>query len=169
MVDIKKKALVVVMVIGLIAIVKTVSADQEARSRQGLSEATPARESPRASSRPRSTSNTQGSVVATEAPTASGYKDGIYAATGRYETPEETEAIGVRLTLANGLVTVAEVTSLARTPESKEYQGMFTSGYRPYVVGKSISDLKLTRVAGSSLTPKGFNAAVEQIRAQAKA
>ena len=48
------------------------------------------------------------------------------------------------------------------------WQQQFASGYESYVVGKSLSTLKLTKVSGSSLTPIGFNAAVADIQTQAK-
>jgi hypothetical protein len=35
-------------------------------------------------------------------------------------------------------------------------------------VGKNINDLKLTKIAGSSLTPMGFNDAVAKIKMKAK-
>jgi hypothetical protein len=36
------------------------------------------------------------------------------------------------------------------------------------VVGKNISELQLTKVSGSSLTPQGFMDALEKIKAEAQ-
>ena len=36
------------------------------------------------------------------------------------------------------------------------------------VVGKNIDEVAITKVAGSSLTPKGFTDALEKIKADAK-
>lgn len=105
----------------------------------------------------------------TQQPT-SGYKDGSYTATGSYRTPEGSEQITVTLTLKSGVVADSSVTfSQTRERESKQYQSQFASGYSQLVVGKKIDEINLSRVSGSSLTPLGFNAALEQIKAQAKA
>ncbi len=37
------------------------------------------------------------------------------------------------------------------------------------VVGKKIDEVQLTKVAGSSLTPKGFMDALEKVKTEAKA
>jgi uncharacterized protein with FMN-binding domain len=96
------------------------------------------------------------------------YKDGIYTQVGDYTSPGGAEQIDVKLTLKNGLVTEAEVTPKAERPKSKLMQGIFVENYKSLVVGKNIKDLNLGKVSGSSLTPKGFNDAVEKIKAEAK-
>ncbi|MHD0330680.1 hypothetical protein ACY18M_17150, partial [Proteus mirabilis] len=53
--------------------------------------------------------------------------------------------------------------------ESREYQAKFASGFKTLVVGKKIDEVSLSRVAGSSLTSGGFNAALADIESQAKA
>lgn len=96
------------------------------------------------------------------------YKDGVYIQEGDYTSPGGPEQIEVKLTLKNSIVEQAEVTSKAVLPKSKLMQGIFVENYKPLVIGKNIKDLKLDKVAGSSLTPKGFNDAVEKIKAEAK-
>ena len=49
-----------------------------------------------------------------------------------------------------------------------EYQDDFVGGYKSQVVGKSIAEIQLGKVSGSSLTSRGFNEALDQIRNQAK-
>ena len=98
----------------------------------------------------------------------SSYMDGIYSATGSYVSPGGREQVAVTLTLSNGVVTASEFTPTASSPTSELYQKEFASNYKEYVIGKSISSLKLTKVAGSSLTPKGFNDALEQIKTKAQ-
>ena len=44
-----------------------------------------------------------------------------------------------------------------------------SNNVKTLVVGKKITDVKLDKVSGSSLTPKGFNDALEQIKTLAKA
>lgn len=100
---------------------------------------------------------------------ASVYKDGTYTATGTYMSPGGEDKIAITLTIKNDIVTDTSAVEMAGDPRSKQYEGMFISGYKQYVVGKNIASLSLTKVSGSSLTPKGFNDALAKIKAQAKA
>jgi len=96
------------------------------------------------------------------------YKDGEYKQEGDYTSPGGAEQIDVDLTIKNNMIIDAVVTSKAENPKSKFMQGVFVQNFKPYVIGKNIADLKLMKVSGSSLTPKGFNDALEKIKAQAK-
>ncbi|PRB12875.1 hypothetical protein CQ047_00105 [Microbacterium sp. MYb72] len=95
------------------------------------------------------------------------YKDGTYTADGSYQTPETVEKISVSLTIADGVVTEVEVTGDPQARETEEYQGKFIGGIADEAVGVPLSELKVSRVAGSSLTSGGFNQAVESIKEQA--
>ena len=97
------------------------------------------------------------------------YTDGTYTADGSYQTPETVEQISVTLTLEQGVVTEVEVTGDPQARETEQYQGQFIDGIAEEVVGVSIDELNVSRVAGSSLTSGGFNAAVEDIKDQAAA
>jgi uncharacterized protein with FMN-binding domain len=97
------------------------------------------------------------------------YTDGTYTAEGTYQTPEGPETITVQLTIASDAVTAVEVTGEPTRRESKQYQSQFIGGISDAVVGKSLDEVKVDRVAGSSLTSGGFNAAVEEIRTDAAA
>jgi uncharacterized protein with FMN-binding domain len=97
------------------------------------------------------------------------YADGTYTAEGSYQTPETVETISVTLTLADGAVTEVEVTGDPQAPESEQYQGEFIGGIADIVVGQSLDEIQVDRVAGSSLTSGGFNQALEEIRADAAA
>ncbi len=96
------------------------------------------------------------------------YKDGEYEAEGMYTSPGGAESIDVTLTLKDGVVEEAEVISNATRPISKQMQASFIGGYKELVVGKKLDEINLTKVSASSLTPKGFNDAVEKIKAQAQ-
>lgn len=96
------------------------------------------------------------------------YKDGVYEQLGNYMSPAGAEQIDVKVTLKNGIITESDVTAKASQPISKMKQEAFINGYKSFVVGKNINDLQLGKVAGASLTPKGFNDALEKIKAQAK-
>ncbi|WP_157580024.1 MULTISPECIES: FMN-binding protein [unclassified Plantibacter] len=96
------------------------------------------------------------------------YKDGSYTADGSYQSPNGTESITVTVTLAEDKVTAVDVVSHAESANSKRYQAEFISGIAGEVVGKDIDGLKVSKVAGSSLTSGGFNAAIDTIKTEAK-
>lgn len=97
------------------------------------------------------------------------YTDGTYEASGSYQTPESVETIDVTITLADGVITAVEVTGDPQRSESERYQSAFISGIDDVVVGESIDDISVSRVAGSSLTSGGFNQAIEEIKSEAQA
>ncbi len=111
-----------------------------------------------------------GSTTDTSVPSSvtSVYKDGSYSAIGSYISPGGQETIAVRLTLKDDVITDITVTPQATRPESVNFQGQFAAGYKPFVIGKKISDVAVTKVSGSSLSPKGFMDALSQIKAQAR-
>jgi uncharacterized protein with FMN-binding domain len=100
---------------------------------------------------------------------ASTYQDGTYTVEGDYVSPGGAEQLGVSVTLKNGVITESVVTPKAERPMSVHFQGIFVENYKPLVIGKSIDEVKLDKVSGSSLAPKGFNDAIEKIKAEAKA
>jgi uncharacterized protein with FMN-binding domain len=100
---------------------------------------------------------------------ASTYKDGTYTATGSYRSPGGPDQIKITVALKNDIITSVSAVPMPGDRESTKYQNLFVSGYQSVVVGKDISTLKLGAVSGSSLTPIGFNDAITQIKAQAKA
>jgi hypothetical protein len=73
------------------------------------------------------------------------------------------------VTLTNDVITNVSAVSGAGDRTSQRYQGYFLSGYKQYVVGQNIANVNLTYISGSSLTPIGFDNALSQIMAQAKA
>lgn len=100
-------------------------------------------------------------------PSSSNYKDGSYNAIGNYISPGGAETIKVSVTLADGVITDATVEPQAFRPNSIKFQGLFAGNCKPMIVGKNIDDVKLDKVAGSSLAPKGFNDALSQIKIKA--
>lgn len=96
------------------------------------------------------------------------YADGVYTATGTYVSPGGPEEIEVTLTLENGIVIESNVVPQAELPISVKLQNDFAANYKEQVVGKSIDDIQLTKIATSSLTPIGFNDAVDKIKQQAQ-
>jgi uncharacterized protein with FMN-binding domain len=148
--------LVIVAVIGVGVMMANQSGNQSASTSPSPSPVADSSTSPAASSQ-------------VESATDGTYKDGTYSATGAYQSPGGNETIKVSLTVKNGKVTDTSAQSGSTNPTGKQYQGQFIGGYKSQVVGKSLEDLSLSRVSGSSLTSGGFNDAVDQIKSQAKA
>ncbi|HET7138527.1 MAG TPA: FMN-binding protein [Arthrobacter sp.] len=120
-----------------------------------------------------SSDNTSGASAASGtssslAGSGSVYKDGTYSADGTYRSPQGQETVGVQLTLAAGTVTAVKITEHPSNPNTRKFQGEFSGGIAAQVVGRNIDELKVEKVAGSSLTSGGFNEAVEKIKAEAK-
>ncbi|QHC67198.1 hypothetical protein GSU68_11925 [Rathayibacter sp. VKM Ac-2759] len=116
---------------------------------------------------------TEPTAAATDDSTAaasdSAYADGTYDAEGSYTSPGGNESVGVSITLEGGVVTAVTVTPESENATGKQYQERFASGIAGEVVGKSLDELDVTKVSGSSLTSGGFNDAVETIKADAAA
>jgi uncharacterized protein with FMN-binding domain len=93
------------------------------------------------------------------------YADGTYTATGQYGGGPSF--ITVKATLTNGVITAVEVTLHATVPRSLELQRRFAAAVPKVVVGRPIDQVNVGKLAGSSNTPKGFNAAIRQIKDQA--
>jgi len=123
-----------------------------------------------ATSAPAATSGASGDASESTGSAATGaYADGTYDAEGSYTSPGGNESVGVELTLESGIVTAVTVTPESENPTGQEYQSRFASGISGEVVGKSLDELDVTKVSGSSLTSGGFNDAVETIKADAAA
>jgi len=96
------------------------------------------------------------------------YKNGVYSTNGNYISPGGAEEIGVTLTLKNGIIVDSKVEVRAERDISVTMQNDFAQNYKQFVLGKEINEINLTKVSGSSLTPNGFNDAVEKIRVKAR-
>lgn len=122
---------------------------------------------------PNNTSTTQPSSSSTTENTegmasdVSSYKDGTYSATGSYVSPGGRESIELTVTIKDGVITSTELAQNANDRDAKQYQAAFAGGYKDLVVGKKVDEVKLSRVAGSSLTSNGFNDALDQIKEDA--
>lgn len=153
--------IVVVVLLALAATAVVVLSSKSATTDEATTTTTSSSTSPSPSTSTSTTTNDSSSTTT--------YKDGTYTATGSYQTPGGTESIGVTVTLSGDMITDASVTQNASGGEAEEYQSAFAGGFKSLVVGKKIEDVSLTRVAGSSLTPNGFNNAIAAIESQAKA
>ncbi|GAA4000185.1 hypothetical protein OG252_46380 [Streptomyces sp. NBC_01352] len=98
-------------------------------------------------------------------PSSSTYEDGEFEAEGRYGNLPSS--IGVTVTLADDRITAVKVTPRATDETSLALQKRFAAAVPRLVVGKDIDSVRLDRVAGNSGTPKGFNDALAQIKAEA--
>lgn len=150
--------LIVIAFIGIVAY----------QSQQGQSQTATNQSSPAVTQAAQTETNTTEETAPSEAAEAGAYKDGTYTAVGNYTSPGGQEELGVTLTIADGVVTESQVEVKATRPISKERQTDFANNYESQVVGKNIDEISLTKVSGSSLSPKGFNDAVEKIKSQAQ-
>lgn len=125
--------------------------------------------SPAATSAPTSDAPSAESETPDAGTDGTGYADGSYEAEGSYSNPGGESTVKVALTLSDGTISKVEVTPEASNGTSKQYQTQFAGGIADQVVGKSLDDLDVTKVAGSSLTSQGFNDAIDQIKAEADA
>ena len=94
------------------------------------------------------------------------YVDGVYSATGQYGG--QPSFITVTVTLGDGVITAVQVTPHATVPRSLEFQRSFAAAVPRVVVGKPIDQIRVDKLAGSSGTPRGFNDAIQKIKAQAR-
>ena len=94
--------------------------------------------------------------------------DGTFRASGGYQSPNGPETIEVSITITDGVIEAVEVIPGATNSTSKRYQGDFAGGVAAEVVGKSLEEADVTRVAGSSLTSGGFAEALQTMRQDAK-
>ena len=115
------------------------------------------------------TSTPAASSVSSTNASASNYKDGTYTASSNYFVPPGEESIKVTLTVQSGIVTNSQIVNSENDRESAAYQEEFTSEYKSSVVGKKLSDIQLSYIAGASDTTQGFDDALSQIRNQAQA
>ncbi len=118
---------------------------------------------------PSATASTYGTAQTTNT-TTSTYKDGAYTAQGSFYTPDGTEQIGVTIKLSgNNITSVSIDDSSIYSGTSFAYTERFINGLNSVVVGKNIDNVNVGRISGASLTPIGFNAALDTIKSQAKA
>jgi uncharacterized protein with FMN-binding domain len=97
------------------------------------------------------------------------YKDGVYNNSGTYTAPTGPESIMVKLVLKNDIIDSVTVTPGSEDTTTKQFQGKFSSGIATQVIGKKLSSLgNIGAVNGSSLTGKGFNSAIANIKNSAK-
>jgi uncharacterized protein with FMN-binding domain len=159
-----KKAIIGLVIIVLLVIASTgaVIASSNNSSPKTSDSVSTASISPSTSTSPSASSTATSS-------SASSFKDGSYTATGTYDSPGGPQSIDVKVTLAGGVITDTSVTQHPTDDEASGYQSQFVSGYKSQVVGKKITDVNLSRVAGSSLTPIGFNSALDSIKSEAAA
>jgi uncharacterized protein with FMN-binding domain len=96
---------------------------------------------------------------------SSRYRDGDYEAKGWYGGLPSN--IDVAITLRADRITDVQVTANATDPTSLDYQERFTEAVPDVVVGRPIDEVRVSRLAGSSGTPDGFNEAIEKIKDRA--
>ena len=114
---------------------------------------------------PSSASNTSVATPGSPSSRRSKFADGTYTAAGQYGGLPSS--IGVSVTLVDDVITAVTVTPRATDSTSLDYQTRFAQAIPALVVGRNIDEVNLSKVAGSSGTPDGFNAAIQRIKAEA--
>ncbi len=97
------------------------------------------------------------------------YKDGSYSAGGVYRSPAGGETVTISLTVKDDTVTGATFSGDATHKKSQAMQAAFSEGFKEQVVGKSLDEVSVGVVNGSSLTGGGFMDALAKIKVEAKA
>lgn len=157
-------------VVGLAAVgLLSGCAAQAAEPGASISTAQPAADPSSSASASASASTSAGSSSSSSAASTSGFKDGTFTKTAPYQTPGGTETVTVTVALRSGTITSVKVVGSEHTANAKHYVEAFAGGVGAQVVGKKIAGLQVGAIAGSSLTPNGFNTAVAQIEPAAKA
>jgi hypothetical protein len=115
-------------------------------------------------------SSASGASGASGAVGEAGLKAGTYTAEGEYQNPDGATSVGVEVTLDSaGVITAVEITPHAKGGNGALFQKLFAENIGDVVVGKPIAEADVDKVAGSSLTGAGFNAALDAIVGQASA
>jgi uncharacterized protein with FMN-binding domain len=95
------------------------------------------------------------------------YKDGTYTAKGVYGGAPSY--LTVTVTLSADTVTKVTVEPMPKNNAvSRGYQERFAAAVPGVVIGKSLDDVKVGKLAGASGCPDGFNDALAKIREQAR-
>jgi uncharacterized protein with FMN-binding domain len=113
------------------------------------------------------TSRSQATPEETADTVTSNYIDGEYSATGWYGgLPSHQD---VTITIADDTVTAVEITTPAEDETSLGYQQRFADALPDAVIGRSVDELDIDRLAGSSGCSEGFMDALAKIRDAAAA
>lgn len=113
------------------------------------------------------TDNTAEPLAPTDAGDVVASDDNTYTVSSSYLTPARTShEIAVTLTVADGVITEAQVVYDNGEGYSNPNQERFDGAYKAEVIGKPIDSIALSRVGGASLTSGAFNEAVAKIAAQ---
>lgn len=97
---------------------------------------------------------------------ASSYEDGTYNAMGEYGGGPSY--LGVTVTIDGRVVSEVTVEPQAENETSLGYQERFAAAVPDEVVGKSLDEAEVGKLAGASTCPDGFNDAIAQIRHEAR-
>jgi uncharacterized protein with FMN-binding domain len=96
------------------------------------------------------------------------YEDGTYTARGVYGGAPSY--ITVTVTVSGDTIADVNVEPMPENNDtSRDYQERFAAAIPDEVLGKSLDEVEVGKLAGSSGTPNGFNAAIDSIREQASA
>jgi uncharacterized protein with FMN-binding domain len=166
----KKK--LVATIIAVVVIAGVVVLADVFKSKSSTADSTAAQTTTQTAPTDSSATDTTAASTATDtsgSTTTGSYKDGTYSASSSYDVPAGTESIKVTATISGGTITDVSIVNSESDHDSAEYQADFTDSYKTAVVGKKISGLQISSVAGASDTTEGFNEALTKIASEAQA
>lgn len=112
--------------------------------------------------------NSVSSVSNSVAVATSKYKNGTYKADIKYTSPAGGESMKMELVITDDQISSINLDAEAENSTSIGHQNRFKSAINSQVVGKKIDELSLSRVAGASLTTRGFNNTLNSIKQTAQ-
>jgi hypothetical protein len=85
----------------------------------------------------------------------------------KYQTPGGPEDVKFEVSVNNGAISAVEVTTMGKSPITKEMQANFKANISKAIVGKKVAELgTIDRVGGASLTTRAFNIAFQGLKQQ---
>lgn len=91
------------------------------------------------------------------------FKDGSYEVSLDYQVPRGTNNMKATITIKDDIVTEVTTVNTVASPKSEEYTKPFSEQISGVVVGKKLSEAKITKIAGASGTSKAFNDILDQV------
>lgn len=104
-----------------------------------------------------------GSSSSTSTVTKLTFKDGSYEVSLDYQVPRGTNNMKATITIKDDIITEVATVNTVASAKSEEYTKPFSEQISAEVVGKKLSEAKITKIAGASGTSKAFDDILDQV------
>lgn len=104
----------------------------------------------------------QSQTTPTSTPSTTSYKQ--MQESIQYYVKRRAETLTVKLFMEGKTIRNLELSQIATNVESQQYQDGFAAEIKTVVVGKSIDEINVSRVAGASYTSDAFMEAISKIK-----